>query len=341
MRIETRDIPQADTLQTALDVVDAVGGGMATFQEMARAIHMDPRQGRYYRLAAELLGFIARAGRNEYRLTNEGRRLLAARGADRQRVVVEAIAKATLFQRVLPFLEAKAENGCSRQEIERFIREVTAPPRGSTTIPRRTATVVRWLEEAGMIEVRGDRYYLRQLPSGIGVVTYRSDTEPLVPTRFQLEEYTTPAERIAVSRGSLTYLVHHAQRERALSAHQSLVDAVAERIRASNGIPRSNSYIDLAAEIGRQPYIFEMKSTTPRNAHSQIRLGISQLYEYRYVQGANEACLVLVLEHPVPANLQWIVDYVVQDRGVFLAWDGEGRALRCDPRQEGDLRFLL
>ena len=52
-------------------------------------------------------------------------------------------------------------------------------------------------------------------------------------------------------------------------------------------------------------YLFEMKSTTEDNPHAQIRRGLTQLYEYRYVQNVKEAKLVLVIENPLPRENGW------------------------------------
>lgn len=75
--------------------------------------------------------------------------------------------------------------------------------------------------------------------------------------------------------------------------------------------------------MGDDLYFFEMKSTTDENAHSQIRRAISQLYEYRYLQQVPSAKLVVVIENPPPKEKKWIVDYVVNDRKLLIAWDGD------------------
>lgn len=136
-------------------------------------------------------------------------------------------------------------------------------------------------------------------------------------------------------------MVDRALVERSKSAHGALTNLVAARLRAVGCVPRSNGYVDLAALVGRVPHLFEMKSTTAGNVHTQIRTGLSQLYEYRYLQGVPSARLVLVLQHPVPRDLGWMLQYLITDRQVLVAWDGCGGSLYCDPRQRGQLGFLL
>lgn len=82
-----------------------------------------------------------------------------------------------------------------------------------------------------------------------------------------------------------------------------------------------------------------MKSTTEDNPHSQIRRGLSQLYEYRYIQNVKAAKLVLVIENPLPKQNQWMEDYLVNDRGVLLVWDGNGK-FNCSPKTREQLGFL-
>lgn len=60
-----------------------------------------------------------------------------------------------------------------------------------------------------------------------------------------------------------------------------------------------------------------MKSTTDSNVKSQIRRGISQLYEYRYIENKPDASLVLVIENPLQADNNWLQDYMETDR-IFI-----------------------
>jgi hypothetical protein len=86
--------------------------------------------------------------------------------------------------------------------------------------------------------------------------------------------------------------------------------------------------------------LFEMKSTTNQNVHSQIRRAISQLYECRFLQQVPAAKLVVVIENPPPQEKKWMVDYVVNDRKLLIAWDGDRRTLKFPAEARPDLHFL-
>ncbi len=131
-----------------------------------------------------------------------------------------------------------------------------------------------------------------------------------------------------------------AKKDRANSAHEKLVNLVADRIKRANSIPKSNPLVDLAARVGTERYIFEMKSTTDGNARSQIRRGVSQLYEYRYLQNLPDAKLVLVIENPLSSNLDWYKDYLFKDREILMIWDGDNK-LHCPSIVKKSLYFLF
>ncbi len=119
------------------------------------------------------------------------------------------------------------------------------------------------------------------------------------------------------------------------------MNCVADRIRRARAIPKQNRYIDLSATINNSHYLFEMKSTTAANTHSQVRKAISQLYEYRYIQQASDARLVVVIENPVPRDKRWLIDYVVNDRQLLIAWDGDRTNLHCPEGLRQELSFLV
>jgi hypothetical protein len=69
--------------------------------------------------------------------------------------------------------------------------------------------------------------------------------------------------------------------------------------------------------------IFEIKSITPDNERSQCRHALSQLYEYRYLHSLPDASLWLVLSRPPQST--WLVDYLMNDRGVEVLWVADER----------------
>jgi hypothetical protein len=320
--------------------VAAVQSGGSTYQDIAAAIHMDWRQGRYHRLAAELMGFVVPIGPNEARITDVGRAMISAEGEDHRRLLIEGLLRMRLFQRVVPFLEAHKEAGCTREQLQRFIGVVTERT-GPTMVPRRTSTIIAWLREVGLVEQHGRSYHLCALPDRTGVIAYANEAEPLLPSRWDLAEYREVERRTRAARGSITYTVADVLWERASATHEKLTNLVAERLRRYGSVPRRNQFIDLAATVRDELFIFEVKSTTAGNARDQVRRGISQLYEYRYIQRAPTANLVLVLENPLPAELRWMSDFLSDDRGILPVWDGNLRRLYCPKRYRQRLAFLL
>jgi hypothetical protein len=142
------------------------------------------------------------------------------------------------------------------------------------------------------------------------------------------------------AKGILTVMIDDAAKERAEKAHQVLLDLVAEKIRGAGAIPRNNPIVDLAATVKDDDFLFEMKSTTERNVHSQVRKAIAQLYEYRYLQNKPSAKLVVVIENPPHAEKEWLIDYALKDRELLIAWDGDGKTLHCPSGISRELSFL-
>lgn len=206
-------------------------------------------------------------------------------------------------------------------------------------VERRVSSYLGWLVKLGLAKIGGNRWVLDRLPAAVPLIRYESDEEPVFPNRYDLKEYQEQAKRVASKQEAIEYYVDRAKRERASTTHETLVSLMAERLRKRGAIPKANRYIDLSARYEGADYLFEMKSTTGENPHSQIRRGLSQLYEYRYIQNVKEAKLVLVIENPLPKENQWMGDYLVNDRGVLLVWDGGGR-FHCSPGIRNQLEFL-
>lgn len=180
---------------------------------------------------------------------------------------------------------------------------------------------------------------LQVLPAAVPIINFTADEEPLFPTRCELREYEARAREFRQRNQTMTVLVDQARRERAENSHQMLTDLVAARLRAASAIPKANRYIDLAAKVSGENFLFEMKSTTDTNTQAQVRRGLSQLYEYRYLQQIDRAKLVLVVERPLPRTLNWMADYLMNDRNVLLVWDGNNR-LYCSDAVRSELPFI-
>lgn len=337
MRINSNDIPQADILEDVIKTVIAVSQGHATFQDIASFINKVDRQGRYYRRAAELLGLIKNRA-NTSILTGLGREFVRTNATLQNPILIQSILGTRIFQRLIAFFETHPE-GVSRDEIIEYLSNVTSDI-GPSMLPRRVMSLLSWLSALNIIEERNQRYKLKKtVTQQIPLLEFTESDEPILPRTSNLGEYRTVHERASGAEQEIAFYRNQAKLDRADNAHRKLTNLVATRIRSSGSLPRRNAFIDLAARVNELDYIFEMKSITDSNAKSQVRSGISQLYEYRYLQNIPDANLVLVLENNLPASIRWMSDYLEMDRNIMLVWDGNNR-LYARESTKNRLNFL-
>ena len=263
---------------------------------------------------------------------------MAASAEERRKLLAELVVLTRIMQRVIPFFEGKWQTGVTREELNDFIADVTVTTQNM--VQRRSLTILSWLEYIGVIKRVGSRYYLNQLPQNVLLLNYESDSEPLFPKTYELSEYQAVERKVRERSGKITHYVDEAIMERANSTHQHLVNLMAARVKAAHAIPKQNRLIDLSALIGGVVFLFEMKSTTDENVRAQVRKGLSQLYEYRYVQELPESKLVLVLDKRPGTEDAWLVDYLSTDRGIQVVWDGDDK-FECPQRAKDDLSFIF
>ncbi len=191
-------------------------------------------------------------------------------------------------------------------------------------IPRRISTILAWLKTLNIIEQKeNEKYYLlKSIITTIPIIDYNDIDQPIIPSTADLQEYETVEQRVLTARDMILIYKSQAKLDRANSSHAQLVNLVADRIRSAGGIPKSNQIIDLATTMN-EDFIFEMKSTNENNVKAQVRKGISQLYEYRYLQNKPNANLILVVERPLEGDNSWMIDYMENDRNIHLVWDGD------------------
>lgn len=340
MKIQSDEIPQADNLDDVIKTVACVAQGGETFQDIAKAIDKVDRQGRYYRKATEILGFIESAGRNQSVVTNLGKEFLASTQDVQNSILFNAVFNARLFQRLIPYFELNNANGVSKDQIIKFILQVSDISPNDTP-ERRVSSVVSWLEKLEIINKSDNKYFLssKKVNQEVKILEFTDIREPILPRSNDLREYETVNLRMAKAHEDIIIYQNSAAIDRADNAHRKLVNLVAERIKKSGSIPRFNKLIDLATKNEANDYIFEMKSITEANAKSQIRSGLSQLYEYRYLQNLPDAKLVLVIEKPLPEKNNWMNEYLENDRDIFLLWDGNDNLFGTKYAKE-NLNFL-
>lgn len=339
-RITGSDLPQADRLESVLLTVIAIGNNAQTDIEIANripGIEGDSRQGRYYRNAAEMLGFIVNR-RNKASLTLRGAELLN-NPVFTNPIFIASVLNLEVYQKLLPFLELYPQ-GRTRQQILQYLQSIADPNIGPSMIPRRISTILAWPRTIGFIRqtAEGNFQIQNNLTNDLPIFEIQDDIQPLLPVTGDLSEYQEIEQRTIKAREEVAYFKDQAKLDRSTNAHSTLVNLVAQRIRSNGGIPKSNQLIDLAVRFDHD-YIFEMKSTTDDNIKSQVRKGMSQLYEYRYLQNKPNAKLVLVIEKPFSASQSWMLDYMEIDREINVVWDGNNE-LYGSERTKDELKFL-
>jgi hypothetical protein len=117
------------------------------------------------------------------------------------------------------------------------------------------------------------------------------------------------------------------RREKANREHARILNMLAALLRLRYADVFENTFIDLFVDAGGQPFIFEVKSNNSRNVLSQIRKAIAQLYEYRYRRSQPDAKLCIVLQEKPPQD--WIIDYLLNDREIYVCWLVADVQLEC------------
>lgn len=117
------------------------------------------------------------------------------------------------------------------------------------------------------------------------------------------------------------------KRQRSNLQHKILISKMDEHLRRLGATPFENEHIDLYAKIPNDgSFLFEVKSVGSENLLSQTRKGLSQLYEYRFryksVVGEDvKLCLVYPSE---PNEIEWLQDYLCNDRNIAVCWFNDG-----------------
>jgi len=337
-QITSADLPQADRLESVLLAVIAVANGAKTDIEIANnipGIIGDDRQGRYYRNAAELLGFISN-NKNHASLTHKGQELIKNPVLTNS-FFIASVLNLDIYQKLLPYLELNPQ-GRTRKELVAYISSI-ATSVASETINRRMSSVLAWPEKLGFLIENNKSFQVKNnLRIDIPTFNIQDIDQPILPMTGDLKEFQAIVIKNQKAKEEIVILKDQVKVERANIVHSTLVNLVANRISQYGGIPKSNQLIDLAVSV-QKDYIFEIKSLTGENIRNQVRKGIGQLYEYRYLQNKPSATLVLVVENPLDSNHSWMLDYLETDRGIHLVWDGNSQLYGSEKTRQ-ELEFL-
>lgn len=180
-QINLKDIPQANSLEKVLLSVIAVNSGANSSQDIADVIGMSDRQGRYYRRAAEIFGFIERDERNNSVITSLGKSLLGEINYDPKNTIVlkDHILRIPVIEDILDAFSD--EERITESAIISKLEEYTEDGEATTTTKRRNSTIVRWMTEVG-IASKGDegsieinRKYIKPQTPQLRIISSYSD----------------------------------------------------------------------------------------------------------------------------------------------------------------------
>jgi hypothetical protein len=129
-------------------------------------------------------------------------------------------------------------------------------------------------------------------------------------------------ERRPVVRQTITSIVDSVKLERANASHARLEEITASVLTRSRLVAHCSEAIDMYCVTAEGVVMFEMKSCHENNFHSQVRRGVSQLLEYRYLFErtlGNIVALVLLVEIAPPGPKDWLESYL-RSVGITLVW---------------------
>jgi hypothetical protein len=320
----TAELPQADNFDLVLKAAEAVVAGARTHSEIAHAVgDYTDRQGRYYRQAAELFGLVERTGRNRIEPTDEGFRVVKMTALERKLFLGTRLVRLPVIADIVRSL-ALAGLGLSLESIHHTVKGLV-PNTTPKMIRRRTQTMLTWLRYFGIVTVEEGRFRLVGVPREVTPEETLPHSLHRVPEFKPLPE-THKAENApdAAERTRLQHLVDTVALEKAMTSHRELVDGMAGQVHKLGAEPMSNALVDLFVEHEGRRVFFEMKSCDQSNLHDQVRAGLAQLYEYRFVHEAPDARLVLALELRPEKGNAWLLPYLTGDRGLIVCWsDGQ------------------
>lgn len=335
--ISTKDIPQADSLDEVIVTVEAVSQGKSTFQDIAQQLGLTERQGRYYRRAAEILRFITRVpGTNISTITALGAQLLKASRQLRTQILTNQILGVPIVQSVVGML-ASSGGVADRRNLELSMRKIV-PTTTPSMADRRLTTVLAWLEYLDITSRDRQQVIMQALPASVDKIEISDPDTPILPKPGDLRLFDEVPRRVASASNIVKFEVDRAKLDRANAVHERLRSLLAARIKEIGSLPTYNKYIDLAVEVNGRAFLIEVKSSG--NTRTQVRRGISQLYEYRYLQCLPEAVLVLLLEKPLAGENAWMLHYLINDRNILVIWDARNEELFTTKEGLQELPFM-
>ena len=146
--INSSDFLQADDINKVILVVKAVHAGNHTDDQIESYIGVNSagRQGRYYRLAAEKLGFVELQRNNHTVLTPKGQQFVA-RPNQQENDLISAIRSLPVFSSALAHITHCNQK---REPINTKTWFINHYPGEESTAKRRYSTFIKYLEYCGI-----------------------------------------------------------------------------------------------------------------------------------------------------------------------------------------------
>jgi hypothetical protein len=330
--IRKADFPQADRLLQVGDVARAIGAEKRSDKEIEAFIGLDSkgRQGRYYRLAAKILGLIENQS-NRAVLTPVGQEYknLHTKAA-RIDFLARCLIDTPVFREALQYIhKQRPTDDQLRLWFNNFY------PGASTTAKRRYSTFVSYLRDAHLLTQSGGTNQLSRYAGAVMKQTASSPKKGLYGTPTKDKN----APRADLASGAITYDVDAQKLERANQTHWQLVAAKSAFLGERGWPAYENEQIDLYATTGAQTIIYEMKSINSETSNqlSQIRKAISQLYEYRFIFNEPKAALCIVTNAAIAKKDAWLLGYLAKDREIAYEWTKDFESFEC----QADSKSLL
>jgi hypothetical protein len=149
------------------------------------------------------------------------------------------------------------------------------------------------------------RSYFKDIPIPNFRIQYKSS--------LSLSEFIKKEFPHFVSDDRLTIVKNNAKLKQSYTRHEDLLNSLMELLQEKGWRkPRISSKADVLATKGRTMAIFEAKSVTPLNLPHQIRIGITQLYEYSFdlhIKGYHKQNLILLLEKKPESKWFYFCEY--------------------------------
>lgn len=145
---------------------------------------------------------------------------------------------------------------------------------------------------------------------------------PSIPNARRIRRHAPRGVKQVPAIGNVVSSYSRQKLDAANTTHALLVEALTRLLESHGHVVEENQLVDAFAHLKTGPAIFEAKSLTDENEISQVRSGLSQLYEYRFRHGIGDASLWLVLSR-APSE-HWLVNYLEDDRGINVIWFDAG-----------------